>query len=376
MRKYQPHVGDDGYKWQNHHFNLYSFFPRYPPHITQTTPMIKQSILHRPWYCVGLAVTLSVCGLAAHGKTAETPPMRVGDRLILTEEDVAGLKQDQLIHMMGTDLPWSRIAAARALADRGATSIPIFQQALADSDWRVARAGIDGLMTVLATADKDQDETLRQAVIATIPDVRKALKNKHYFVRMGALKLLGKLGPDAKDAATDACDLFTDEDFLGVAPTAIKTVAAIGVEYVDPKVLMESLAQAIRSRNMSVRGAAVSVVAKLDETRRRKLIPDMINALQSPMKDGYTRFHLQARIANQLYDLGENEALPLSIAILSQKGWGKSHRVSQFVPILEKYGPDAVSALPLLEKFLKGSKAAKDRAMLEEAIAKIKGEKK
>ena len=46
----------------------------------------------------------------------------------------------QLIELMGADLPWSRIAAARALADRGAASVPIFQQALLDEDWRVVRA--------------------------------------------------------------------------------------------------------------------------------------------------------------------------------------------------------------------------------------------
>lgn len=337
--------------------------------------MMNDSIGVRCWQVVGLATALAVCGLAAADKTDEKPPLQVEDRLVLTTEDLAGLPQDQLIALMGADLPWSRIAAARALADRGADSIPIFRQALADADWRVVRAGLDGLTAVLNTASKAEDDNLRQAVAGTVPDLRKTLTHDHYFVRMGALAVLGKLGADAKDAVTDACGLFTDEDFMGVAPTAIKTVAAIGTEHADEKVFMESLAQAIRSADESVRRAAITVAAKLDEEQRRKLIPDMIDALQTPIKDGYTRFHLQAKIATMLYDLGEKRALPLSIAILAQKGWGESHRVEHFAPVLEKFGPEAVSALPLLESHVKRfEKDPKVGPKLMRAIAAIKGE--
>lgn len=328
---------------------------------------------------VVITLTLSTGGIAADtGKAeglADNAPMQVNDRLILTTEDVAGLPDGRLIELMGADLAWSRIAAARVLADRGVDSMPIFTQALADDDWRVARAGLDGLMALLTPAIKEEGDDLREAVVTTVPDIKKALGNNHYFVRMGALKLLGQLGPDAKDAVTEVCSLFTDEDFMGVAPTAIKTVAAIGIENADEKVLMESLANAIRSEDHPVRSAAMVVVAKLEKEKQRELISDMIAALQTPMKDGYTRFHLQAKIARLLYDLDEKRALPMSIAILCQKGWGENHRVAQFVPILEKYGPEAVSALPLLERFKKRfKKDPKVGPMVERAIAKIKGE--
>lgn len=337
--------------------------------------MNSHSIINGRWYCVGLALTLSVCGLADEDKADEKPSLQIEDRLILTAEDVAGLSQDQLTELMGADLPWSRIAAARALAERGEASIPIFRKALNDDDWRAVRAGLDGLMAILNTAIKEEDDDLRQALGTTVPDIKKTLTNDHYFVRMGALKVLGKLGADAKDAVTEVCPLFTDEDFMGVAPAAIKTVAAIGTEHVDETALMESLAEAIRSEYQPVRGAAMDVVTKLEQEKQRKLISDMVAALQTPMKDGYTRFHLQARIARLLYDLDEKRALPLSIAILCQKDWGESHRVTQFVPILEKYGPEAVSALPMLESFTgRFKKDPKTGPMLERAIAKIKGE--
>ncbi|MDT8390027.1 MAG: hypothetical protein RRC34_05915 [Lentisphaeria bacterium] len=339
------------------------------------SPLDSRTIIPRPWYFIGLAMTLSVGSLAADDTPREDVPLRIEDRLILTEEDVAGLNQDQLIELMGADLAWSRIAAARALADRGAISVPVFQKALADDDWRVVRAGLDGLTRVLSQAAEAEDDGARKAVAAVVPDIKKTLTNDHYFVRMGALNVLGKLGADAKDTAADVCGLFTDEDFMGVAPTAIKTMAAIGIEHADEKVLMESLGKAIRSADEPVRRAAMGVVAKLEKDTQRKLIPDMIMALQTPMKDGYTRYHLQAKIANLLYDLGEKRALPMSIAILCEKGWGESHRVEQFVPILEKYGPEAISALPLLESFTaRFSKYPKTGPMLERAIAKIKGE--
>lgn len=337
--------------------------------------MIHVSLIHRRWHCLNMAMGIAISCHAGEVKPTEGAPLQVEDRLVLTTKDVTALDQSQLIELMGADLVWSRNAAARALADRGADSIPIFQQALANDDWRVVRSGVDGLMDVLNTANQEKNDELRTAVAATVPDLTNTLSNDHYFVRMGALKVLGKLGADAKDAVTEACRLFTDEDFMGVAPTAISTVEAIGIEYTDEKVFIEALAKAIRCSDESVRRAAASVTGKLDEKKRRQLIPDMIDALQTPIKDGYYRYQVQAKIANMLYDLGEKRVLPLTIGMLCEKGWGHSHRVENFAPVLEKFGPEAISALPLLESYVKRfEKDPKVGPKLMRAIAAIKGE--
>lgn len=307
----------------------------------------------------------------------------VKDRLMVTKEDLSGLSEADLIKLMGHDLPWTRIAAVHVLAEKGVASIPIFEKALADNDYRVVRAGQDGLIEIMKKANKEEDKKTRKAVIETTPALLKTLKNKHFYVRMGALECFKAMGKDAKPAINEICPYFNDEDFMGVAPKAAAVVSSIGVNEIDSEVIVPVLSKAVRSVNMSVRQSAINLISKLDEKDQRKLIPDMIHAMKTPMRDGYTRFQVQGKVADVLEKLEVSEVVPLMIDILATPGWGDVHRINVFVPKIIKHGKDASAAIPLIEKKIEHYKETNRDKMsnhqyklLTEALSALTGEQK
>jgi hypothetical protein len=233
-----------------------------------------------PRRSVGILILAWLC-LAATAAGPDRFP--VPHRLMVTKEDLKEFSKKRLVALMGHELPWTRLAAAQVLADEGGSSVPIFLTLLTHKDWRVVRAAQDGLIVILATAKKSNDDSTRKAVVRAMPELKKTLANKHYYVRMGALDCFRAMGADAKVVINDICVCFNDEDFLGVAPKAAAVVRAIGVENIDPKVLMPVLKEAVRSNKVSIRRPAINLIAKLNETQQRTLISDMLYALKTPM---------------------------------------------------------------------------------------------
>ena len=147
---------------------------------------------------------------------------------VVTTDDLSEMPDDRLVNMLGHELPWTRLSAAKALAERGPQSASLFIDRLNEEDWRVVRAAQDGLIALLREANKDEDtddgNEIRSAVIEAIPALKRNLQHEHYYVRMGGLQCLGALGADAAPAGDLICDRTEDEDYLGVVPTDRKSV--------------------------------------------------------------------------------------------------------------------------------------------------------
>lgn len=272
---------------------------------------------------------------------------------VATTDDLKDVPSAQLIALMAHELPWTRLAAAQVLAERGAESVPAFLSALEQRDWRVVRAAQDGLTAMLRKEGESSDDGIRESIIAAIPALKANLKHDHYYVRMGALQCFRGMGADAAVAGDEVCAATDDADYLGVVPAAFRTIQAIGAANVDPDRLFTVMERSVRSSHVDARKAAIDLIEKLDEPRQRTLIPALLYALDHQMNDGYTRYHVQAQIARLLQKLDAEGTLPRIIAILSIKGWGESHRINQFMPLLEKYGPEAKAAVPFLEDYIR-----------------------
>jgi len=271
---------------------------------------------------------------------------------VVTTNDLQHVPAERLVALMGHELPWTRLAAARVLAGSGPESVPAFLNALEHEDWRIVRAAQDGLRAMLKGAGGDNDG-VRKPIIGGISALQENLKHDHYYVRVGALQCLQALGADAAGAGAEICAATEDEDYLGVVPAAFKTIQAVGADNFDPDRLFSVMQSSIQSKHIAARKAAIDLIEKLDEDRQRTLIPALLYALDHQMNDGYTRYHVQARIARLLQKLGAEGTLPRIVAILGIKGWGESHRIKQFMPLLEKYGPAAEEAVPFLEDYIR-----------------------
>lgn len=296
-------------------------------------------------------------------------------RGVVTKDDLKELSSQRLRELMGHENVWVRAAATQALVVRGQESIPILLDALKDQNWRVVSSAQEGICTILkkiAKEKKQKENPEWKEILAGIPSLKKNLKNKHYYVRLTALKCFQAMGQDAAPAGDAICDCTVDEDFLGVQPNALRTIQAVGPENFDSEKFFEVIEKSVKSPHISVRGAAFGMIEKLDEKEQRKFIPAMKYALGHPMIDGYTRFHLQGRIANLQQKLKVEGTKEQIIAILSTKGWGEAHRVTHLVPVLKKYGADASDALPLLEKKLKSEGRKNLVVIIQDAVDTIK----
>lgn len=300
-------------------------------------------------------------------------------RGVVVADDLEDLPTERLQILLGNELPWTRRSAAEVLAGRSSESVSMFVDLLEHKDWRVVRAAQDGLLIMLRNSNKEPSQdngAVRQAVIAGIPMLEKTLKHEHYYVRMGALQCLAELGADAAPAGDAICACTDDEDYLGVVPTAFKTIRAVGPPNFDSDRLFTVMEKSIKSPHVDARKAAIDLIEELEEADQRTLIPSMLYALDHQMNDGYTRFHVQAEIARLLQKLEAEGTLPRIIGILEIKGWGESHRVKQFMPLLVKYGPEADEALPFLEDYISIFKKRKTNSdlivLIQEAIESIR----
>ncbi len=331
----------------------------------------------------GSSADTAVGGLnGAAPEAADAGPVESGNRHplnlhgVVTEDDLKGLPTARLVSLLGDELPWTRRAAAQLLAGKGSDSVHLLLDLLGEEDWRVVRAAQDGLVDALRRVENDSEaeSAVRRAVVAALPALKQNLRHEHFFVREGALQCLGALGEDAAAAGEQICAMTADEDFRGVGPTALRTIRAIGVAHFDPGHLFAALETSVKSPYINIRKAAIDLIQTLDEARQRKLIPAMLNALEIPMLDGFTRYHVQAQIARLLHKLEAEGTLPRIIGVLEERGWGDAHRVSQLMPLLARYGPEAAEHLPFLEEFHERIKERRElAAQTREAIEAIRG---
>lgn len=329
---------------------------------------------------IGRAIALLIVTALPLVGCKTTPTESVDLYGVVDADQLTDMPKDRLIALLGNELAWTRLSAATVLAERGPENVAIFIDRLNDDDWRVISAAHEGLLVLLREAkeneEADDSNKVRSAVIDAIPSLKDNLQHDHYYVRIGALKCLGELGPDAAPAGDAICDRTEDEDYLGVVPAAFRTIRQVGPENFDADRLFVVMEHSVKSPNVDARRAAINLIQRLDEPDQRKLIPAMLYALEHQMNDGYTRFHVQAQIARLLQKLDAEGTLPRIIGILKIKGWGESHRVKQFMPLLVKYGPEASEALPFLEDYIAIFKKRKTNSdlivLIEQAIDAIK----
>jgi hypothetical protein len=192
---------------------------------------------------VSLILFLAGCNFYSHKPEKE----QVDFNGVVTKEDLKNMPIGKLRELTGNELPWTRLSAAQLLADQPKKNIPFFVESLEDKDWRVVRAAQDGIKIILKTPEGKEKGPTRKKIISAIPSLKKNLKNKHYYVRIGALQCLEAIGPEAAVAGDEICDATEDEDYLGVQPAAFKAIQAVGPENFKPERLFVVMEKSVKS---------------------------------------------------------------------------------------------------------------------------------
>lgn len=336
--------------------------------------IIMKNKIH--YYLLGfMAVLLAGCNSIYPKSDEDTIDLH----RVVSKDDLKGLSSEHLRELTGHELAWTRDAAVQVLVDRGPENLPFFLNSLEDKDWRVIRAGQDGIHAMLrktGKAGKENKDPLRKKLLKAIPALEKNLKHEHYYVRMGALRCFQAMGSDAASVGPSICACAGDPDDWGVVPAALSTIKAVGYENFSFKDLFPVMEKCIKSRYLFTRGAAIGLIENLDEKDQRKLIPAMQYALNHWLCDGCSRFNIQAHIARLLQKLNVKGTKEQIIFLLTDNGWGVDQRITLFVPLLEQYGGDAADTIPFLENLLKTYEEhfpKRDKGkIIRETIKKIK----
>jgi len=263
---------------------------------------------------------------------------------------------EQLVGLLGADLPMRRADAAQALGEKGAEALPAIRKALDDDDWRVRRAGTDALA---AMPEQDAD---------MIPRLIELLEDENAWVRDGAVVLLGKYGDQAESAAESLSKLCVDEESW-IRISAINSLKSVTK---DEKILLPAAAALIRVPDTCwrARGAAVGLLAKHGEGHQ-PAISALFYLMEHPSEGMWCCI---PSAVDALLKLGaEPEEVEQAILKLGRRDEWSNRRLA--ATLLVKHMPDSESTLPFVKNLAENDPHRKVRAGAERALEQLEKDK-
>jgi HEAT repeat protein len=280
-----------------------------------------------------------------------------------------------------------RIAAyaAGALAGLGkdaAEATPDFCQALSNEDAAVRRGAAEALAGLVPAAgtvaglfialDDDSGDVAKAAErglhllsklsASEVDHVSRALKSKRARVRLFALGLVEKLGPEAKSVSRDLVALITDGD-EAVRQQAIAVLVTVAPRSGElPKAIAEMLDRAVASRSRLVAKEHLATLAKLGPNAE-PAVPNIIRLLDDE--------NLQEDAVAALRQVGQ-PAIPLLIDSLESKDI--DHRIV-IINTLGEMGPAGKTAMDPLTRIADGDRFPRVRAAASAALKKLTGKR-
>jgi HEAT repeat protein len=272
-------------------------------------------------------------------------------RLEPDNEEIVKQAAEQMAHSLASKDPAERAAAARGLAEFGGSSevtAPALEKAVADAEPEVILDAMDAFVQLGAKA---------------VPRVKRGLTNEK--LRHYAIRILTRIGPDAKQAAPDIIEVLKNDD--GSDPQfRAELQFGLGSIGSDDASAVPSLVESLNSDNEQVRNSAIFALRNIGPAageaaaalRKNLKSEDKFLALIS----AWSLLAIQPDDAE-----AAQEAVPALIAGLS---WDNENVQIESAKALGELGPAAKSAVPELEK-VKGSEAL--QAAVDEALKKIQG---
>jgi HEAT repeat protein len=232
-------------------------------------------------------------------------------KLMGPEADIAIPSLIEALHDPQTPV---RLQAAKALAAMGTT----------------AKAAIPALAKVLE-ADKSPDVRSESVLAlskmgtdarAALPSLEAALKDPSLDVRLGILSAIESIGPDAK----------------GVAPLLVKT---------------------LKEKNRDYRAGVIKALGAIGPEAAKDTLEPLISSLQEA--------HLRPDATEALGKMGKPAVKPLTILLITRD---PNIRICAVVALGE-IGPDAKTAVDLLNRLAKFDRVPEIRDAAKEAVKKI-----
>jgi HEAT repeat protein len=248
--------------------------------------------------------------------------------------------------------PVVRRSAAEALAGLApaAGTVPALFTALDDDSGDVARAAERGLHSLAKLSANERDL------------ISQALKSKKTRVRLFAIGLVEKMGPEAKSVARDLVLLLTDSD-EAVRQQAVGVLVNVAPHSGDvAKALSDMLDNAVASRSRLAAKEHLATLGKLGPDAR-PAVPIMIRLLEDD--------NLQDDAVAALRKVGA-PAMPYLIDSLDSKDI--DHRIT-IINVLGEMGRDGATALDTLTTIANGDRFPRVRAAASAALKKLKGKR-
>ncbi len=329
---------------------------------------------------------MSPYGLAAMDDSyLDALNMPAGGR-IKSVRPAADMRTPELLLLLRHWSPVVRLQAATALAEKHkADVLPLVAPLLEESTWHVNRAALDALSRTMALwkhrrghfigkSEEEQEASERahadftRRLAGELPRIVALLRHRHFWLRCGAAEVLGGMGSDAKGAARDLLAAMRDPD-PWVGERAANALRKVGIEGLDPAILVSELRRTLRHYRSRARGAAIAMMAGLDVAILRKLVPDLSYSVSNPAYDRMFANGPRFDATMLLIKIGAmSEAAVACGELIDDPLWGKAHRRQRCAKIVEQLGPDAAKALPALRRALADERAL-NRAGPVEALS-------
>jgi HEAT repeat protein/S1-C subfamily serine protease/DNA-directed RNA polymerase subunit RPC12/RpoP len=260
----------------------------------------------------------------------------------LTQGDLPGVVD--AIKDPDPDVKVSAITAIKLMGQEADIAIPSLTEALHDPQTpvRMHAAKALGAMGVAAKI--------------SIPTLAKALESdKSPDVRAEAVLALSKMGPDAK-AALPQLEAALKDPNLEVRLSILSAIASIGP---DAKGVAPLLVKTMKEKNRDYRAGVIKALGAIGPDAAKDTLEPLIGSLQEA--------HLQRDATEALGKMGKPAVKPLTNLLI--------HRDPNIracaVEALGEIGPDAKSAVDLLNRLAKFDRVPEVRDAAKEAVKKI-----
>lgn len=209
-----------------------------------------------------------------------------------------------------------------------------------------AREAVPALIAAL----KDEDVASRAAIALTqigpvaVPGLRGALKSHDTVLRFEAARILGNIGPAAKDALPDLANALTDTNPV-VRALAVRAVGRMGT---SAKSATPTILNLLKDSDQRTREAAIRALIHLGPVAPETVVPALAKALGHDDDPGVRRL---AAGALGEYGLEAKAAVPaLTHALVDEE---EPEVKMTAAVVLGLIGPEAKSANTALRKLLK-----------------------
>lgn len=246
---------------------------------------------------------------------------------------------------------FDRTDLSKALAAKGADVIPELGKALDDRHWHVRHCAL------LALKELGGTEANRSQIKALLPKLTKLLQDPSIGVRITSTECIGGLGELAKSAQVPLAKAAFDDSEPWVRAAASSALTSVKA---DPAVMLPLYESMILSTVKEARGEGVSKAVELQNqgVDIKRLVPALMEVFRNPIYDAnfseVTRvpaMHLLKKI-----NVDTSQLVPFIVKDL-KTGWKIAgdgyHPYQKFtLGLFGVMGADAKAAIPVLEEII------------------------